>query len=206
MKIIAHRGFWVSESEKNSKIAFDRAFDQNLGIETDVRQYNNHLIISHGPVCDLKLTLKIALSSWNGSQLLALNVKEDGLAISIKELMAAYSQENWFVFDMSIPDARDQLKAGNPIFVRMSEFEREPAWLNHAKGVWLDNFESIWFGIDTLLAILEQNKKVCIVSPELHGRDYQPLWDMIKPLAKDNNLILCTDFPGKALSFFGEIA
>lgn len=206
MKIIAHRGFWVSESEKNSKIAFDRAFDQNLGIETDVRQYNNHLIISHDPVCDLKLTLKIALSNWNGSQLLALNVKEDGLAISIKELMAAYSQENWFVFDMSIPDTRDQLQAGNPIYVRMSEFEREPAWLNHAKGVWLDNFESIWFGIDTLLAILEQNKKVCIVSPELHGRDYQPLWDMIKPLAKDNNLILCTDFPGKALSFFGEIA
>jgi len=206
MKIIAHRGFWASESEKNSKIAFDRAFDQNLGIETDVRQYNNHLIISHDPVCDLKLTLKIALSNWNGSQLLALNVKEDGLAISIKELMVAYSQENWFVFDMSIPDTREQLKAGNPIFVRMSEFEREPAWLNHAKGVWLDNFESIWFGIDTLLAIFEQNKKVCIVSPELHGRNYQPLWEMIKPLAKDNNLILCTDFPGKALSFFSEIA
>ena len=32
-EILAHRGYWKNESEKNSKTAFERAFDNGFGIE-----------------------------------------------------------------------------------------------------------------------------------------------------------------------------
>ena len=37
IKILAHRGFWKEETEKNTKIAFERAFNSGFGIETDPR-------------------------------------------------------------------------------------------------------------------------------------------------------------------------
>lgn len=35
MKIIAHRGFWKTESEKNTMKAIQRAIDSGYGFETD---------------------------------------------------------------------------------------------------------------------------------------------------------------------------
>ena len=33
IKILAHRGFWKEETEKNTKTAFERAFNSGFGIE-----------------------------------------------------------------------------------------------------------------------------------------------------------------------------
>ena len=52
---------------------------------------------------------------------------------------------------------------------------------------------------------LKQGKKVCIVSPELHKREYLTLWDSLRPLSKQkeyNNLLLCTDHPDQAKKYF----
>ena len=46
-KILAHRGFWQSEDEKNTKVAFERAFDNGFGIETDLRDIKGTIVISH---------------------------------------------------------------------------------------------------------------------------------------------------------------
>ena len=49
MKILAHRGFWADEEEKNTLSAFGKAFDSGFGIETDIRDRNGELVISHNP-------------------------------------------------------------------------------------------------------------------------------------------------------------
>ena len=47
LKIIAHRGFWLEKSEQNSLKAFKKAFENGFGVETDVRDFNGELVISH---------------------------------------------------------------------------------------------------------------------------------------------------------------
>jgi hypothetical protein len=50
-----------------------------------------------------------------------------------------------------------------------------------------------------------RKKTVAVVSPELHGRPYEPAWHMLKGLERNlrDTLMLCTDFPDMADRFFG---
>ena len=53
MKILSHRGYWNNLTEKNSKSAFRRSFQLGFGTETDVRDLNGELVISHDmPIFD----------------------------------------------------------------------------------------------------------------------------------------------------------
>lgn len=47
MIILSHRGYWLKESEKNSIAAFKRSFSMGFGTETDVRDRDGQLVISH---------------------------------------------------------------------------------------------------------------------------------------------------------------
>ena len=47
MEIISHRGYWFKNSEKNSDLAFRRSFSLNFGTETDIRDFDGELVISH---------------------------------------------------------------------------------------------------------------------------------------------------------------
>lgn len=200
MEIISHRGYWKDTSEKNTEAAFRRSFEMQFGTETDVRDDKGELVISHdcptGGEMPFKHFINLAKST------LALNIKSDGLAEKLKQQMASYKNQ-WFVFDMSVPDMRSHFKAGNPVFTRMSEVEQHPAWIEKSAGVWLDGFESEWYSNDTILTLIRKGKKVCVVSPELHGRQHNELWKMLKEIKSNDQLILCTDRPEEARSFFG---
>jgi len=204
MQIISHRGYWVNESEKNSIKAFKRAFDFNFGAEIDLREYNGELVVSHDLPHGNESNFDEILSKWNGNAILAINIKEDGLASILHSKMKRYSKENWFVFDMSIPDTINHLKIGNPVFLRLSEFEKDFHLIDQCFGVWLDAFNDNWYNLTLISEILNKDKKICFVSPELHGRDYQSLWSYIKPIAVDKNIYICTDFPQEAGLFFNE--
>ena len=82
MEILAHRGYWKIESEKNTLQAFQRAFESGYGIETDVRDYMGKLVISHN-VADEKCPLfEDVLKLYNKTkckEYLAINIKADGL-------------------------------------------------------------------------------------------------------------------------------
>ena len=47
MEIISHRGYWFKNSEKNSDLAFRRSFSLSFGTETDIRDFDGELVISH---------------------------------------------------------------------------------------------------------------------------------------------------------------
>lgn len=203
MKIISHRGYWQELPEKNTETAFRRSFKLDFGTETDVRDSLGELIISHdiprgGEMPLIKLLSLVGVDE----HLLAINIKADGLAKLLSETMIEYNRANWFVFDMSIPDMRDHLAVGNPVFVRMSEVEKEPAWFDRIEGVWLDSFENEWFDLVLIRNLIHKGKRVCVVSSELHGRDHSGLWSKLLPLSREDQLILCTDFPSKAKKFF----
>jgi hypothetical protein len=106
---------------------------------------------------------------------------------------------------MSLPDTLGQLRAGNPVYLRMSEYETIPAALeSRIRGVWLDAFEHTWYGVDTIAALLDRGLAVCVVSPELHKRDdYEALWTALQPLRDRSGLSLCTDLPEQALACLG---
>jgi hypothetical protein len=84
----------------------------------------------------------------------------------------------------------------------MSEVEKDPAWLEYSSGIWLDAFESEWYDTDTIAGQLSSGKRVCLVSPELHGRAHQTLWQRIADLKDQPNLMICTDYPVEARDYF----
>ncbi len=208
MKILSHRGLWVSPSEKNTAIAFERSFGLGFGTETDLRDYRGELVISHDmPAGDEMYfsELLALLHQFDADPItLALNIKADGLATQVGNSLAAMPALDAFVFDMSVPDMRSYLNAGIPFFTRVSDVERHPVWLQSASGVWLDSFESDWYDVRTIEEFLDQGKRVCIVSPELHHRSQETAWQTLKPLFKEANLLLCTDFPEKARDYFSH--
>jgi hypothetical protein len=203
MIIISHRGYWKSTEEKNTEIAFSRSFELDFGTETDLRDLSGKLVISHDMPQGNEMPLEhLILLVGKSEKLLAINIKADGLAIPLCNAMNNYSRENWFVFDMSIPDTREHLAVGNPVFARMSEVEQQIPWFEHVEGVWLDSFEDEWFDESIIRNLIEQGKRVCIVSSELHERNHKDLWEKLLPLSESDSLILCTDLPEVARNFF----
>ncbi|MNB58011.1 hypothetical protein D3C87_531100 [compost metagenome] len=205
MEIISHRGYWLQAEEKNTPQAFERSFSLGFGTETDVRDLSGKLVISHDPPTGNEITLDELLEiAGKNKPTLALNVKADGLAVAIGSTMKRHDYANWFVFDMSIPDTRAQLAAGNPTFVRVSEEEPIIAFKKNACGIWFDAFESDEWRIEELTKLVKQNIRVCIVSPELHRRDHIQFWQNLKnaDLHSNNNILLCTDLPEHAVNFF----
>ena len=60
VNIICHRGFWKKKSEQNKIISIKKAIDKYYGIEIDLRDSNNEIIISHDPhLSGKKLNFKI---------------------------------------------------------------------------------------------------------------------------------------------------
>jgi len=208
MKFLAHRGLTKKSLEANSIAAFRRAWQAGFGIETDIRDYKGKLVISHDLANSSSPDFKKFLAWYKKegrNSVLAINIKADGLAGLLKETLKKFSITNYFVFDMSVPDAWHYVKRNIKVFTRQSEFETTPSFYKQAKGVWLDELSQPWIDEKVVKKHLKQGKPVCIVSPELHQRPYQSAWCEYKKVLKDwdsPNLLLCTDYPEKAKIFF----
>jgi len=207
LKIIAHRGFWLDPSEKNTSIAFVRALENGFGIETDFRDLNGDLVVSHDlpgddvmPISELVHLFK---STCNDG-LMALNIKADGLQLLVKKMVECSGMKNYFAFDMSVPDMRGYFSEGIPTFTRLSEYEQTPSFLDLSIGVWLDAFESQWYDIELINHLIKKNKQIAIVSSELHGRPHHNLWSFLKAnqLHQNSLVSICTDFPLNAKEYF----
>lgn len=209
IKILSHRGFWREKIEKNLEIAFMRSWENGFGLETDVRDFNQKLVISHDMASSESMDLELFLEKYLqfGNQTpLALNIKADGLATLLKEHLDKYKIDNYFVFDMSVPDAKAYLANNLALYSRQSELEKEPILYTESKGIWLDAFDGIWYSNELIRTHLLEHKKIAIVSPELHGREHLQFWNWLKfhNLHQERNILLCTDFPLDAKTFFYE--
>ena len=207
MIILSHRGFWKTKDEKNTITSFKRSFDCGFGTETDLRDHDGEIVISHDMPKGDEITFDHLLNIMDGRNLpLALNIKADGLFLSIKNSLEKYNHTNYFVFDMSIPDLVCQVKNKMKVFTGLSDILTQPILLSECDGVWLDCFNSDWYDYTEIDRLLNQGKKVCLVSADLHKRNVSKQWATIlksKYLDSDN-LMICTDFPEKAREYFNE--
>ena len=210
MEIISHRGYWLHPEEKNTEKAFQRSFDMGFGTETDIRDCLGQLVISHDMPIGSELPVARMLEIYKESGctgVLALNIKSDGLQLQLKKLLAKFSITNYFLFDMSVPDAIVSIKLGLTCFTRQSEYESECSFYKESAGVWLDEFHQDWINLETIAMHRKNGKRVCIVSPELHKRDPIIRWQEYKNISQNfniNDIVLCTDLPEEAQGIINE--
>lgn len=208
MKVLSHRGYWKETHEKNLPISFERSFSLGFGTETDIRDYKGELVISHDIADEKCISAKEMFEIYNkydNTLPLALNIKADGLQIKLKELLEEYQITNYFVFDMSVPDGLGYLKQNIKAFTRESEYEKLPSFYEEACGIWLDEFQEHWITKEVIEKHVKNGKQVCIVSPDLHKREYKNEWQHYKEIEKKlgiDNLMICTDYPEIAKEFF----
>jgi len=210
LNIISHRGFWKVPEEQNTQIAFQRSLESGYGIETDIRDIAGELVISHDMPenRDHCQSLDSFLYAYNDickgmidKPALALNIKSDGMQAAVRNKIIKHNISNYFVFDMSIPQTLAYLDSSLIVFARQSEYEPGPCLLKGISGIWLDQFVRDWCDKQMVLDILNSDLDLCIVSPELHKRDYRSCWLMIKQVLQTNknaSVSICTDFPDKA--------
>lgn len=209
MIIMAHRGYWETETEKNSLTALQRALSEGYGFESDIRDYAKRLVISHN-IADVDSpdaeTVFRWLFNYQDQFCFAINIKADGLGSLLSDLLEQYHITNYFAFDMSVPQMIEYVNRGITCFTRQSEVETEPVLYEKAAGVWIDGF----WGTDWITESLLQNhianeKTVCLVSPELHGREHLTFWKQLAEFKIDfSRVMLCTDKPVEAANFFAR--
>lgn len=205
MKIICHRGLWKNPLEKNTKGALENALVSGFGIETDIRDLNQKIVISHDSALHDSMSLESLFMFYKNNQLknfLALNIKADGLHQSLESLIIKYQIQNYFVFDMSVPETIQYKNRQIKFYSRLSEYEPTPIFYSSCDGIWLDCFESIWYSTTMIEKYLTDGKKVAIVSPELHKRQHTLFWEQLRDFRYCDELYLCTDFPEDAKKKF----
>ena len=208
MELLSHRGFWKTTDQKNTKEANESSFKKGWGIETDIRDYNGELVISHDIATNNSYTTEFLFEQYKKAGIkstLALNIKADGLSSILLDLLRKHDISEYFVFDMSVPETLRYMDLGMNVFIRSSEFETPNEDLyKRSAGIWLDIFKSVWYDKNFVNLHVANGKKIAFVSPELHGRKDPVLWEMIKEnnWHHSSDIMLCTDLPDTAKKYF----
>lgn len=168
MKYIRHR---INTIQQLTQIE-----DRSCGCEIDLRSFAESagkLHLSHDP-----WVIGDSFEEWlkKYSELefkgpLILNTKEDGLESRILELLKKFKLDNFFFLDTTIPTTVKLTQSGEKrVAVRYSTYEPENLIKNFeglASWIWVDCFDGIYPPFEKLPA----SYKVCLVSPELHGKE-----------------------------------
>jgi hypothetical protein len=199
--ILAHRGYWKSVSEMNTAEAIAKALQKGFGVETDFRDFQGNLVLSHDIIDEQEL---IPFNGFSSSDRYAINLKSDGLAKLLLPDLSVLIQSNSFVFDGSIPEMIRYRDSGIPHALRLSEYETELPW--KSQYVWVDAFESDWWISDNRLKNLFSSHHLVFVSPELHGRDHRLAFEAFVDFRRTFGKVfsVCTDLPSELLELSNE--
>ena len=191
MKLIFHRRNTVSEL---------LATDSKYGVEVDIRSASDRLIIHHDP-----FVAGESFDDWIDAYrhgTLILNVKEEGLEARLIALMQSKGIADYFFLDQSFPFLVKWSKAGeHRCAVRVSEFESiETALILAGKvdWVWVDCFTRFPLSEHDARRLKDAGFKLCLVSPELQGRDANVEIPQLASLLKERNIVadaVCTKRP-----------
>ena len=198
MKLISHR---------RNTIAQLRETPRHLGVEVDIRSIGDRLVIHHDAFVEGE-----SFDDWlacYGHGTLILNVKEEGLEQALVSRMAAAGIEDWFFLDQSFPFLIRSARAGERrCAVRVSEYESVDTALTLAGRIdwcWVDCFTR--FPLDGAQArrLQAAGLKLCLVSPELQGRDAEAQIPALRRLLAGEGIAaeaVCTKRP----DLWGEAA
>lgn len=191
MKLISHRRNTISELLET---------DTRYGIEVDIRSQGNRLVIHHDP-CVPGESFDDWIDAYRHGTLI-LNVKEEGLEAPLIALMEAKGITDFFFLDQSFPFLVKWSKAGeHRCAVRVSEFETIATALSLAgkvDWVWVDCFTRFPLSEHDAKCLKAAGFKLCLVSPELQGRDANVEIPKLASLLREQNIVadaICTKHP-----------
>ena len=164
-KLIYHRVNSLKQAE---------LIENNAGAEIDLRLSFGEIIIAHDPN-QPGCTLKDWLEVFSGD-FVVLNLKEMGIEeIVLSQLQRQRPELDYFFLDLVMPSLLKNLNEGVKSAARVSEFESPDLILKlSAPWYWLDSFSGSWdFLNDTDGQADFKDKKFCVVSPELQGRELE---------------------------------
>jgi hypothetical protein len=145
----------------------------DMPIEFDVRESDYECTVRHDAFTPGESL--ISLLPYLKTRLCIVNVKCEGLEHYILKLFRLYSIESFFFLDCSIPMIHKLTRGGESrIAVRWSEYEgieSVKAWAGKVQWVWVDCFTKYPLTKQTAEELQELGFKLCLVSPELQGRD-----------------------------------
>jgi hypothetical protein len=191
MKLISHRRNTVSELLTT---------DTRYGVEVDIRSEGNRLIIHHDPLVGGESFDEWINAYRHGT--LILNVKEEGLENQLISIMKSKGITDFFFLDQSFPFLVKWARAGERrCAVRVSEFESNETALTLSgkiDWVWVDCFSHFSLSEIEAKQLKEAGFKLCIVSPELQGRDAVVEIPKLALLLKERHIkadAVCTKHP-----------
>ena len=191
MKLISHR--------RNTIIEL-RATDHKYGVEVDIRSHGEKLIIHHDPFVTGESFDEWIEAYQHGT--LILNVKEEGLEARLIAIMASKGIDNYFFLDQSFPFLVKWSKTGeHRCAVRVSEFESIETALTLAgkvDWVWVDCFTKFPLFEEGAMRLKRAGFKICLVSPELQGRNAEIEIPALVSLLRARNIesdAVCTKRP-----------
>ena len=163
--------------------------DSKYGIEIDIRNHGQELIVVHDPFLDQEINLESWLKHFK-HKFLIVNVKEEGLEPKIFNLLSKFNIMNYFILDESIPYILKYSRMGISNFaIRVSEFEVCETALNisqnlntlnlNVEWVWADSFSGHPLKTETIRSLKDSGFKICQVSPELHHVDNPDSWEKL---------------------------
>jgi hypothetical protein len=201
MKYIAHRRNTISELRKTPG---------KYGIEVDIRSSNGLLITNHDPFTGGD-NFQEWLKHYRHATLI-LNIKEEGLEEKIIQLMQESRINDYFFLDQSFPSIVKWSNMGElRCAIRVSEFESvESALLLAGKvsWVWIDCFTHFPLSLLDANRLIDAGFKLCVVSPELHGRLDEIEIPLLANLLMERSIApdaICTKRPDIWEKFFIDV-
>ena len=163
MEFIAHRINTVEQLKKVPK---------EYGVEVDLRDYGDKLILQHDPFTDGEDFEKY-LKYYNHGTII-LNIKSERIEFRIIDLLMKYKVKDYFFLDCSFPMIYLLSEQGEKnIALRFSEFEGLDTIINmrgKVNWVWVDCFTRMPIDRTSAKSLQSIGYKTCLVSPDLQGQ------------------------------------
>jgi hypothetical protein len=165
-----------------------QATPREYGVEMDLHAYGDRLVVHHDALTDA-----LDFSTWleaYAHAFVILNVKEEGIEGRVREMVLARGIERFFLLDLSVPALVKMVRAGeHRVAVRVSKYEAVAGALalgGAAEWIWLDVFDpELPVSAEEYRALQGAGYKICLVSPELHGRDVAGIATLKMRLERD---------------------
>jgi len=162
-EFIAHRINTIEELKQ---------LPQEYGVELDIRDKGEDLIIVHNPFSNGE-NFEEYLKYYNHGTII-LNIKSERIEFKVLELLGKYNIKDYFFLDSSFPMIFTLSEHGEKnIALRFSEYEGLDSVLiskDRVKWVWVDCFTKLPINKENYKILKNAGLKLCLVSPELQGR------------------------------------
>jgi hypothetical protein len=175
------------------------------GVELDLRDRGDRLILSHDPFGDGEDFDAYLLHFRH--RLIILNIKSERIEPRVLEVIHTHMVGDYFFLDCTFPMIRWLASRGErKIAVRFSEYEPVESALalaGQVEWVWADCFSKMPF-TDETYAKLRPYFKLCVVSPELQGRSTDTIPGFSQQLRQYSVDAVCTKVPDVWRQALGE--